>query len=70
MISNEQYANLKSQISIRFEEIYKKRVDSSIGNGILLDKIKDDRRDAYSKGKLSEQHYKLLIEKVSDSKNN
>jgi hypothetical protein len=69
-ISNEQFTNLKTELSILYEEIYKKRIDSSNGNEIILDKAKDDIKDAYAKGKLSEQHYKILIEKVSDSKNN
>jgi hypothetical protein len=39
-------------------------------NGALLDKIKDDINDSYAKGKMIEQHYKLLNEKLSDNKNN
>ena len=39
-------------------------------NRILLDSIKEDIKDAYAKGKISEQHYKLLNEKLSDNKNN
>jgi hypothetical protein len=35
-----------------------------------LDKVKDDITDAFAKRKLTEQHYKLLNEKISDSKNN
>jgi len=35
-----------------------------------LDKIKNDITDAYAEGKISEQHYKLLNEKLSDNKNN
>jgi YVTN family beta-propeller protein len=66
-INNEQYTNLKTEISILYEEIYKKRIDSSVGNVVTLDKIKDDIEDAYAKGKLIEQHYKLLIERISNS---
>jgi hypothetical protein len=47
-ISNEQYTNLKTEISILFGEIFKKRADSSSGNGMLLDKIQDDISDAYA----------------------
>jgi hypothetical protein len=38
-------------------------------NGKDLDKIKDEINDSYAKGKISEQHYKLLNEKLSDNKN-
>jgi hypothetical protein len=31
-----------------------------------LDKIKDDITDAYAKGKITEQHYSLLNERISD----
>jgi hydroxymethylpyrimidine pyrophosphatase-like HAD family hydrolase len=51
----------------------KKKIDSFDGkytNGALLDKIKDDINDSYTKGKISEHHYKLLNEKLSDNKNN
>jgi uncharacterized membrane protein len=69
-INNKQYTNLKSEISILYEEIYKKRIDSSNGNTILLDNINNDIKDAYAKGKINEQHYMLLIERISDSTNN
>ena len=39
-------------------------------NGVVLDKVKDEINDSYAKGKISEQHYKLLNEKLSDNKNN
>jgi hypothetical protein len=39
-------------------------------NGKDLDKIKDEINDSYAKGKITEQHYKLLNEKLSDNKNN
>ncbi|MGC1927651.1 MAG: hypothetical protein WA667_01640 [Candidatus Nitrosopolaris sp.] len=35
-----------------------------------MDEVKDNIKDAYAKGKISELHYKLLIEKISDSTNN
>jgi hypothetical protein len=37
-------------------------------NGIEWDKIKNDIADAYAAGKLSEQHYNLLKDKISDYK--
>jgi uncharacterized ion transporter superfamily protein YfcC len=63
-INNEQYTNLKSEISIHFEEIYRKRIDSSNGNEMLLDKVKDEIKDAYVKGKLNEQHFANLKSEI------
>jgi uncharacterized membrane protein len=72
-INKEYYADLKNEISVIYEEIYNKKIDPlRIGknrNGIVLEKVKEDIIDAYAKGKISEQHYKLLNE-ISDSKNN
>jgi uncharacterized membrane protein len=70
-ISEQHYANLKSEISVVYQEIYKKKIDSlndKDSNGIILDKVKDTIKDAYAKEKLSEQHYQLLNEKICDSK--
>jgi YVTN family beta-propeller protein len=69
-IKDEYYTNLKKEISILYEEVFKKRIDSL--NNLpendkvkLLDKIKDDISDAYSKEKVNELHYTLLKEKLS-----
>jgi hypothetical protein len=59
---------LNNTISILYEEIYKKKID--LLNGKDLDKIKDEINDSYAKGKINEQHYKLLNERLSDNKNN
>ena len=67
-INEQQYTNLKNEISILYYEIYRKKIESL--NSKNSDKISDDISDAYAKGKIIEQHYKLLIEKISDSKNN
>ncbi len=72
-ISEQHYNNLNNKISVLYEEIYKKKIDLLNGkdtSGALLDKIKDEINDSYAKGKISEQHYKLLNEKLSDIKNN
>jgi hypothetical protein len=77
-INNELYTNLKSQISILYEEIYEKKIKSLISkdsilntpNVILMDELKSDVIDAYAKGKITEQHYKILNEKISNSTNN
>jgi YVTN family beta-propeller protein len=72
-INEQHYNNLNNTLSILYEEIYKKKIDLLNGkgtNGALLDKIKDDINDSYAKGKINEQHYKLLNEKLCGNKNN
>jgi YVTN family beta-propeller protein len=74
-ISEQQASNLKNEISKTYEDIYKNIIHSlnskfdSSGNGIEIDKIKNDFTNAYAAGKITEQHYNLLNEKVSDYKN-
>ena len=71
-LNNEHYLNLKKEISILYKQIFMRRIDSidSIpdnNNKIkLLAKIKNDISDAYSKEKITELHYNLLKEKISD----
>jgi YVTN family beta-propeller protein len=60
-INNEQYMNLRKEISILYEEIYKKRIESTHD----LSRLREDIADAYSKDKISEIHYKLLNERIS-----
>ena len=78
-IKNDHYLILRNEFSILFEELYKhkiKEIESLDDNrkdiGDLLVKIKGDIADAYSKGKLTELHYNLLKEKISEleKKNN
>jgi YVTN family beta-propeller protein len=71
-INNEQYTNLKNEISVLYEEIYSKRIDSlkditneDLNRGAIIEKIQGDIIDSYSKGKLSELHYNLLKEKIT-----
>lgn len=70
-INNEYYASLKKETSILFEEIFKKKIDSlnslsEKDKGKLLVEIKDDILDAYSKEKITELHYSILKEKISN----
>jgi uncharacterized membrane protein len=67
-INEQQYGNLKNEISILYHDIYNKKIVSSSSKN--SDKISDDISDAYAKGKINEQHYKILIEKISDNKDN
>jgi hypothetical protein len=74
-ISDLQYSNLKNEISILYEKIYKNKIDSLSGksdskNRMLLQKIKNEIQDTYAEEKISEQHYNLLNAKISDFKNN
>jgi uncharacterized membrane protein len=70
-INNEQYSNLKNEISVIYQEIFRKRVDSFNHSGKkdadreIIKKIEEDIKDAYSKGKISELHYNLLNEKIT-----
>jgi uncharacterized membrane protein len=78
-IAEQHYNNLKNEISLIYEEIYNRRIisldgkfDYSTSNNVfqLLNGIKDDITDAYSKGKITEQHYNSLNNKISGYKNN
>lgn len=75
-INSEHYSNLKDEISILYQEIFKKRIQllSNVLNKEdmkkIAEKIKDDIDDAYSKAKLNELHYDLLKEKISKYENN
>ena len=68
-ISEQHYVDLKNEISVLYEDIYKKRIDSLNGDGVSMDKIKEDIEDAYAKGKITDQHYNLLIARISAIKN-
>lgn len=69
-LSEKHFANLKTKISMLYQDIYNKKIEGANGNGILLEEVKNGIRDAFSKKKINEEHYKLLIEKISDNKNN
>lgn len=56
-INNDQYAYLKNEVSIVYEEIFKMRLANREDD---LQRIQEDISDAYSKGKLSKLHYDLL----------
>lgn len=76
-INNEQYSNLKNEISVIYEKIFKKRIDAlkeSSGGGsnatTHIYKIKEDIRNAYSEGKITELHYNLLNERIAELTSN
>jgi hypothetical protein len=66
-ISNEQYMHLKNEVSTAYQKIFKKKIESITDpNTEAIGKIKNEIRDAYSDGKITELHYKLMNEKISD----
>jgi YVTN family beta-propeller protein len=66
-LSMEHYTNLKNEISNTYQKIFKTRIESLIDpNTEAISKIKNDIRDAYSDGKITELHFNLLNEKISD----
>ena len=70
-INDNYYENLKKETSILYQELFNERITSLNSlpeneKGKFLAEIKDDISDAYSKGKISELHYSLLKEKLSN----
>lgn len=71
-INEKHYGRLNNEISMLYEEIFKKRIESLSGSlknpssKEQLKKLKDDLENAYSKQKITEQHYNLLNKKISD----
>lgn len=68
-ISDQQYETLKNEISVSYSELFDKRIDS-----LSKSLAKDEARrillnmvtDAYSNGKISELHYNILKEKITE----
>ena len=70
-ITNEQYTNLKNEVSAAYQKIFKKRIESLLTQiRRLSTTIKNDIEDAYSDRKITELHYNLLNGKISDMSNN
>ena len=69
-ISQFHYSNLKDEISILYQEIFMKKIDSMDDNKeidlSLKLKLVREIKDAFSKGKLTELHYNLLLNKISE----
>ena len=67
-ITNEQYTNLKNEVSIAFQEIFKKRIESLIEQDLeAINKTRNDIMDAYNNGKLSNEHYTNLKNEISNA---
>jgi hypothetical protein len=60
------YSSLSSSVKRKnkIDSLNGKVDDEENNNRIQLDKIKDDITDAYAEGKITEQHYNLLKEKI------
>lgn len=76
-INSEHYSNLKHEMSVLYQEIFNKKIDSlkdfhdSEVEINKIDLIKHDLNDAFSKEKLNEKHYNLLKERILElDKNN
>jgi YVTN family beta-propeller protein len=66
-LNNERFTNLKNEISVAYRDIFKKRIESITDpNTEAVNKIRNEITDAYSDGKITELHYNLLNEKISD----
>jgi hypothetical protein len=60
-ISNDQYTNLKNEVSTAFQEFFKKKIDFVTDpNMEAVNKIKNGIEDAYNNGKLTREHYTIL----------
>ena len=67
-ITNEQYTNLKNEVSIAFQEIFKKRIELLTEQDLeAINKTRNDIMDAYNNGKLSNEHYTNLKNEVSNT---
>jgi hypothetical protein len=73
-INEKHYDNLKNEISLCYDKIFRKRIkDSSNNNSSLIKRntqeqlaqIQNDIEYAYSEGKINEKHYDLLTKAIS-----
>lgn len=64
-ISEQHSANLKNEISVLYEKIYKNKIESSNSNLTSLDNLKNDINYAYSEGKINNEQYTNLNTEIS-----
>jgi hypothetical protein len=70
-ITSDQYMHVKNGVSAAYQKIFKKKIESITGpNTKDVNNLKNDIQDAYVDGKLTEMHFKLLNEKISDMLSN
>jgi YVTN family beta-propeller protein len=76
-INEKHYENLKNEISVLYEKIFRKRLNDTLKNNDnnpankkatqeQLAQIRSDVKYAYSEGKINEKHYDLLNEDISN----
>jgi YVTN family beta-propeller protein len=73
-INEKHYESLKNEISILYEEIFRKKIGLLDNNNPSnnkatqkqLSQIRNEVENAYSKGKISEKHYDLLNKAISN----
>ena len=64
-ITNDQYTNLKNEVSAAYQKIFKKRIESITDTNMeVVNNIKNDIEDAYSDRKITELDYNLLNGKI------
>ena len=67
-ITNEQYTNLKNEVYLAFQEIFKKRIESVREQDLeAINKTRDDIINAYNNGKLSNEYYTNLKNEISNT---
>jgi YVTN family beta-propeller protein len=67
-ITNEQYTNLKNEVYLAFQEIFKKRIESLKEQDLeAINKTRDAIINAYNNGKLSSEYYTNLKNEISNT---
>jgi YVTN family beta-propeller protein len=64
-INKEQYDKLTNDISIRYMALLETEMNVSYVNHAPMDEVMEGLADAYSKGRITELHYKVLKERMS-----
>jgi YVTN family beta-propeller protein len=69
-INNDQYTNLKNEISVLYEEMFRNEIDTSKGSldgdvNTRLNKLTEDVKVAYSKNKINNEHFISLKNEIS-----
>jgi YVTN family beta-propeller protein len=67
-ITNEQYTNLKNEVYLAFQEIFKKRIEAIKEQDLeAINKTRNDIIDAYNNGKLGSEYYTDLKNEISNT---
>jgi YVTN family beta-propeller protein len=73
-LNEKHYKNLRNEMSVLYEKIFRKRIDDAVNSskdsskkkivGEQLAQIRNDVKSAYSEGKINEKHYDLLSKDI------